>query len=70
MVEDSVWRSAGFHVNDLIAVILGDTVRGQFCCIPCLEQRVGRQLTRADFRDCPVTDWFFEDHPRAALIRA
>jgi hypothetical protein len=27
---------------------------GNFLCIGCLELRIGRQLTAADFTDCPV----------------
>jgi hypothetical protein len=44
MVHDQVWRDAGLKPRD-----------GWFC-IPCLEVRLHRPLTGADFKDLPIND--------------
>lgn len=36
MVEDEVWFAAGFKKKEV-------------ACLPCLEKRLGRQVTRDDF---------------------
>jgi hypothetical protein len=40
VVTDKVWEAAG--------------IDGNFLCIGCLEQRIGRQLTSNDFTDAPI----------------
>jgi hypothetical protein len=58
MVRNELWASTG--MND------------GFLCIACLESRIGRRLTFADFPDVPVND---PDHPwntrrlRSRLLR-
>ena len=44
MVHDDVWAAAGVPVP------------GGCLCVGCLETRLGRQLTRADFTDAPIND--------------
>jgi hypothetical protein len=44
MVSDSVWQAAGMPAED----------GWHFLCIGCLEQRLGRTLTRRDFTDVPI----------------
>lgn len=41
MLKDSVWYSAYAHERGML-------------CIGCLEKRLGRQLTKADFNDSHV----------------
>lgn len=45
MVEHEVWEAAG----------MPRWLGGQMC-IGCLEKRIGRKLTRADFMDVPLND--------------
>jgi hypothetical protein len=47
MVRDEVWAASGV------------TPGGGMLCITCLERRVGRELTLADFRDDnePLREW-------------
>lgn len=46
MVLDDVWcREAGMLEY------------GSLLCLPCLQERIGRQLTLVDFPDYPVNDW-------------
>lgn len=42
MVTDEVWDKAGMHPD------------GVMLCIADLEQRLGRELNRYDFTDCPL----------------
>ncbi len=48
MVHDSVWRAAGMTTTR-------DSGHG-FLCIGCLEDRLGRALTKEDFTSAPVND--------------
>lgn len=45
MVTDKVWAAAGIDR------------RGGMLCVGCLEARLGRRLTAADFTAVPVNDW-------------
>jgi hypothetical protein len=50
MVHDNIWNN-----------VAGDGM----LCIGCLEVRLDRQLTKADFADCPLhTDRRFPQSPR------
>ena len=53
MVKPDVWADAGMTTG--------------FLCIGCLETRLGRQLTREDFTDCPVNNPSLADTPRYAF---
>jgi hypothetical protein len=44
MVDNAVWRAAGYNGGDV-------------ACIACLEKRLGRELTPADFTDAPINYW-------------
>jgi hypothetical protein len=44
MVHDDVWKAAGMETM------------GGALCIGCLEERLGRDLTADDFKDCPLND--------------
>jgi hypothetical protein len=54
MVKDEVFEQAWPGHN---AVPHGRAI----LCVGCLEQRIGRTLTRADFTDVPVNDIFDND---------
>jgi hypothetical protein len=45
MVHDHVWQAAGMPAEPALAAYL---------CIGCLENRLGRELTGADFTDADV----------------
>jgi len=69
IVRDEVWALAwpGYH-NPRHGKLLGERV----LCIGCLENRLGRTLTRADFVDVPANDlnnpeYHFSDRLRARL---
>jgi hypothetical protein len=47
MVHDEVWAAAGMSTGRL--------------CVGCLEDRLGRQLTPADFTDCKMNDLAIAD---------
>jgi hypothetical protein len=49
MVHDSVWGDAGMKTNPR-------KPEGMLC-IGCLEDRLGRRLTPADFTDAEVNTW-------------
>jgi len=54
MVHDQVWADAGLEPH------------GGWFCIPCLETRLGRPLTGADFpADLPINDPDRDDDRRA-----
>jgi hypothetical protein len=50
-VHDEVWAAAGMGRGHL--------------CVGCLEDRLGRQLTPADFIDCPLNDLAIADDHHA-----
>lgn len=52
MVHDPLWAGAGMDPH------------GGMLCIGCLEARLGRQLTPADFPDYPINRDFFGYSPR------
>lgn len=69
MVRDELWAAAwaGRRVNCNCGAFgtdggqgvfeFKDTSRCRKCevlCVPCLEKRIGRTLTHADFTDCPL----------------
>lgn len=45
MVHAEVWAATGLGVG------------GGLLCIGCVEARIGRRLTAADFTGAPVNDW-------------
>lgn len=47
MVHDHVWLSSGIGLND------------GMLCVGCLERRIGRTLTAADFTDAPINRGLF-----------
>ena len=55
-VTNEIWQHAVGH-EDAHALL----------CIACLEARLGRSLTSADFPDVPVNRWFFEARGHPAL---
>jgi hypothetical protein len=44
-----------YMVNDEIWVPFLD--KEDFCCVGCLEEKLGRRLTPSDFRDVPLNEW-------------
>lgn len=67
MVQDQVWSAAGMPpppkdvTEDFLALWHGEETppakdAGDFLCIGCLEVRLGRMLTPADFTNVPVND--------------
>jgi hypothetical protein len=56
MIHDSLWAAAG----------AGDG----FLCIGCLERRLGRRLTPADFTAAPINEADPWDTPRLAARKA
>jgi hypothetical protein len=54
VVTDNVWHAGG----------LGTL--GGYLCIGCLEARIGRRLTPADFTDAPINNLAVYDLPRWA----
>lgn len=52
MVHDELWAAAGMEPA------------GGMLCVGCLEQRLGRRLTAADFTDAPVNHGSFFYSPR------
>jgi hypothetical protein len=61
MVHWNVWRQAKKKPGE----------RLHYLCIGCLELRLGRQLTGADFTDCPLNKMQAKgDDPDGARLRA
>jgi hypothetical protein len=56
MVNDAIWRAAT------------KSQRVHFLCIGCLEGRLGRELTAADFTGCQLNT--APEQPRSARLRA
>lgn len=52
MVHDDVWAKSGMEK------------RGGMLCVGCLEQRLGRTLTKKDFTKYPVNTWYASDRLR------
>lgn len=44
MLRDELWAALGLSSG--------------YCCIGCVELRLGRKLKKGDFADWPVTYWF------------
>ncbi len=61
MTTDEVWEQAGMPAESCEA----------YLCIDCLERRLGRLLSGADFSDAPV-NWpgMFPDTPRLAELKS
>jgi len=57
MVYSRVWRSA-LRVDPVISERkrYRKNALSTMLCIGCLEQRLGRELTSADFTDCPLNN--------------
>lgn len=49
MVNDEIWVEAGMPMDPEV-----EHSGWGYLCIGCLEQRIGRRLTKADFTDAPV----------------
>ena len=70
MVQPKLWASAGMKSiriwqNDkIVCVPCKPGAPHAFLCIGCLETRVGRRLTRADFINAPVNDPAFFPHSK------
>lgn len=59
MVHEAVWLAAGMNLYT-------PEVGSGFLCVGCIEKRLGRELTHADFPDYPINwpdPW---DTPRLA----
>src|SRR5580765_6420547 len=56
MVHDHIWAQSGAPTRH----VMDERTQGCYLCIGCLEARLGRQLTAADFPDYPVN----QVHPR------
>ena len=54
VVADQLWTAAGMAKD------------GGFLCIGCLERRIGRRLSSADFPPCPLNEPDPWDTPRLA----
>jgi hypothetical protein len=64
MVHKDVWKQANlpdFHILDILTLPLfspdgqeHERLPGMFLYIGCLEQRIGRQLVRADFTNALI----------------
>jgi hypothetical protein len=52
MVHDEIWDESGAPTRAVI--VAGEP--GYYLCIGCLEGRLGRQLTAADFPSFPVNE--------------
>ena len=50
MVHDEIWAESGAPTR----TVMDERTCGSYLCIGCLEARLGRQLTAADFPDYPV----------------
>jgi hypothetical protein len=50
MVYDDIWDQAGAPTRE----VMTENTTGYYLCIACLEQRLGRRLTSADFPNYPV----------------
>lgn len=61
MVTAEVWKAAGMPAPTLRRYNETD---GDFLCIGCLEGRLGRELTAADFTDAPINEPSPWDTPR------
>lgn len=51
MVTEAVWFAASLSKQHRIF----EGMRHVYCCIGCLEKRVGRRLVKADFAKCPLS---------------
>jgi hypothetical protein len=56
VVHDDLWRAAGMDDG--------------YLCVGCLERRIGRHLTPADFADVPLNEPNPNDTPRLAARKA
>lgn len=55
MVHDSLWGAAGMETNEAFTQGLTNTyLPDGMLCVGCLENRIGRRLTPADFTDAPI----------------
>jgi hypothetical protein len=70
MVTGETWAAAGMHPEHVTWVhgdgswrryatdghghITGGPFPSEFLCVGCLEERLGRELSGADFTDCPL----------------
>jgi len=62
MVHDSVWGAANMETNAAFEQGLTNIRRPDgMLCVGCLENRLGRQLTPADFTDAEVNRWRASD---------
>lgn len=63
----TVYLGESYYVHDTVRSQAGMTCYRGRLCIGCLEARLGRQLTAADFTDCPANDpahWHTYRSPR------
>jgi hypothetical protein len=66
MVHDEVWEAAGMPPSTIMAY----GGNGDFLCVGCLEVRLGRRLTPADFTKVPINNPTPWDTPRLASRKA
>jgi hypothetical protein len=67
MVTDSVWLATGMPEHKPRPY---NAPGGDFLCVGCLEQRLGRELLPADFTAAPINDPSPGDTPRLASRKA
>lgn len=67
MVTAEVWAAAGMPPPKIRMQYESD---GDFLCIGCLEKRLGRILTPADFSNVPINEPSPWDTPRLAARKA
>jgi hypothetical protein len=67
MVTKAVWAAAGMPPATIKCYNETD---GDFLCIGCIEKRLGRPLTAADFADVPLNEPSPWDTPRLAARKA
>jgi hypothetical protein len=67
MVTAAVWKAAGMPAPTVKGYNETD---GDFLCIGCIEKRLGRALTAADFANAPINAPSPSDTPRLAARKA
>lgn len=56
--DDCAESFRGYMATDAVWCATGLPEYGALLCLPCLQDRVGRQLTSDDLLDAPVNGWF------------
>lgn len=59
MLKDDVWLSAVPDYSERVAHVPGVGTPHVYCCLTCVEGRLGRPLTLSDFSNAPVNSLLF-----------